>query len=322
MADRLSTSCRLPRTSVHAGSLHIRTFLVRAFAVMAFLLQLGLATDPFATYAQGTEAPAAIQDSTATVEIEMRDGNIFIGIILSDDGEHIVIRTRSLGVLTIRHAEIRRIAPIQPTQVRDGEVWHRSAHDTRYFFQSNAYNLRKGEGYYQNAWVFFNQVSYGITKQFSLGTGFIPTFLFAEPATPVWITPKLSIPVKHDHLTLGVGGLTGVVLGESSAFGIIYSNLTLGDRDRNLTFAGGFGYAEGEVEGDPLLGLAGSWRVRPKLAVMTENYMFADQILSFIGFRHIGRKVAIDGALLVPVGEEIAVPWVSITAPFLTKRAD
>jgi len=57
--------------------------------------------------------------------------------------------------------------------------------------------LHKGEGYYQNIWVFWNQASFGVTENFSLGFGIIPLFLFGGEAgqySPIWVVPKLSYP--------------------------------------------------------------------------------------------------------------------------------
>lgn len=293
----------------------------RKTARISFALLMLTAAAPSWLMAQGTAAAEARKDTTQIVEVETRDGNVFLGTLLSETEERIVIRTDVLGELTINRADIRRITRVPATQIRDGEVWYRSAHDTRYFFQSNAFNLRKGEGYYQNAWVLFNQVSYGLTRNFSMGAGFVPTFLFGEASTPVWITPKLSIPLKQESLTVGVGGIMGTLIGEGGSAGILYGNLTVGDRNRNVTVAGGYGYAE-EESGEVLFGLSGSVRVRPKLSLMTENYVFAETFISFVGFRHIGRRLAIDGALAIPEGVEVVVPWLSVTAPFMTRKAE
>jgi hypothetical protein len=54
--------------------------------------------------------------------------------------------------------------------------------------------MNKGEGYYHNFMVFINQATYGVTDNISIGGGLVPLFLFGG-LTPVWITPKVSVPI-------------------------------------------------------------------------------------------------------------------------------
>ncbi|MCB9270107.1 MAG: hypothetical protein H6561_11110 [Lewinellaceae bacterium] len=72
----------------------------------------------------------------------------------------------------------------------------------RYFFSPNGYGLHPGEAYYQNVWVLYNQVSFGITNNVSLGVGGA-SFPFGADATPVWMTPKVSVPVVRDKFQVG-----------------------------------------------------------------------------------------------------------------------
>ncbi len=63
----------------------------------------------------------------------------------------------------------------------------------------------------------------GVTNYFSIGAGIVPVFLFGGGATPVWITPKFSIPVVKDKFNVGAGALVGTVLGASgTGFGLLY----------------------------------------------------------------------------------------------------
>lgn len=107
-------------------------------------------------------------------------------------------------------------------------------HATRYLFGPNGYGLRKGEGYYSNTWIFFNQLSYGFTDNFTVGAGVIPLFCLPAPRRRSGSPPKFSIPVKKDVVNLGVGGLFATVLGgeDVGTFGIAYGQLTLGSRPK------------------------------------------------------------------------------------------
>lgn len=147
------------------------------------------------------------QDSTI-YRVETNDGNEYIGTILYQDTEKLRLKTQNLGEVTILKADIVRESPVNVSRVEDGKYWFENPQAARYFWAPNGYGLQKGEAYYQNVWVMFNQASVGVTDNFSIGAGLIPLFLFAGTATPVWVTPKFSVPVTKDKLNLRGGALS------------------------------------------------------------------------------------------------------------------
>src|SRR6188474_1353815 len=158
---------------------------------------------------------AQVSQDTTLLRVETIDGNEYIGKIISIDAQNVVLNTDLLGIITLRKSTIKSMTPVYGSQIKEGVLWFENPQSTRYFWQPNGYGLKKGEAYYQNVWIFFNQVSYGVTDNFLIGAGMVPAFLFAGAPTPVWITPKFSIPVVKDKLNVGVGGLMGTVIGES-----------------------------------------------------------------------------------------------------------
>lgn len=277
----------------------------------------------------GVEAQSIPTDTTVVVELETTDGNSFIGRVVKIDDDKIVLRTKNLGDLNIPRRNIRNITPIDQKKVVDGDYWYKSPIDVRYFFNSNAYGIRKGEGYYQNTWILLNQVAYGVTDNISIGGGFIPLFLFGGSPTPVWATVRGSIPIKKDKFNVGVGGLFATVIGEENAsFGILYGNATVGSRDRNFNVGIGYGYAGDELGRVPAINFSGIYRTGKTFALITENYLITDGdntvIMGGLGVRFIGKKVVIDGALVVPYSELdeffAAIPWLGVTFPFGTKK--
>lgn len=274
-------------------------------------------------FSQEVEIPT---DTTQLSSIETKDGNEFVGHIRAIEADVIVVKTESFGDVRIRRQDVKTIQPLAKNQIVAGEYWPDNPHASRYFFAPNGYGLRKGEGYYQNTWIFFNQVSYGFSDNFSLGVGIVPLFMFGGSASPIWITPKLSIPIKKDRFNLGLGGLFAVVVGEESAsFGVAYGQTTFGFRDRNISVGLGYGYAGDSWASTPTISLSGVYRTGKKFALMTENYLFdaGDESIVLIsaGGRFIGKRIAIDAGLVFPTvtdgdGYFIAVPWLGITVPF------
>lgn len=262
-------------------------------------------------------------DSTL-LRIETIDGNEFLGEVVNEDSERIYLKTQNLGELSILKSNIKFQETVNVRQIKDGKLWFANPQSTRYFWSPNGYGLKKGEGYYQNIWVLWNQFAYGVTDNFSIGGGIIPLFLFGGAPTPVFLSPKISIPLEKEKLNLGVGGLFGTVLGESeSSFGILYGLSTFGSHDNNVTIGVGYGFAGGEWASTPLLNFNGMFRVTSRGYFITENYFVSlgdeSMLLMTLGGRWIIKKAALDYGLVIPVGDIgtfIAIPWLGFTVPF------
>jgi len=263
-------------------------------------------------------------DTTGLYLIETRDGNQYIGEILEKDSGSITLRTENLGVINIKRIDILRISPITRERIIGKEYWFENPQATRYFWAPNGYGLKKGEGYYQNVWIFFNQFAVGVTDHFSIGGGFVPMFLFAGSPTPVWATPKVSIPVVRDKFNLGVGALAGTVIGESDLnYGIFYGITTFGSRDKNISIGLGYGFAGGEMADLPALNVSAMIRTGKRGYFLTENYIIPGSettVVLSLGGRSMIQRVGLDYGLFIPIVEgmegHIAIPWLGITIPF------
>lgn len=287
-------------------------------------LLLGLMLLCLPRFASAQDQP---YDSTQQVVIHTTDDNEFVGFIVSESKDLIVLRTESLGNVNIQRRIVRSIKPVAKNQIVHGQFWSENPHTTRYYFQSNGYGLRKGEGYYQNTWILFNQVSYGFTDNLTIGVGLVPLFLFGASSSPVWITPKVSIPVVKDQFNVGVGAFVGTIIGDdqsSGGFGLVYGNTTFGPREKNVTLGLGYGFANGEWSQYPTFSVSGMSRAGKKFAFISENYFISaggeTVALLSAGGRFIGRKVSIDAALIAPFTPEqgafYALPWLGINVPF------
>jgi len=263
------------------------------------------------------------QDSTLW-RIETKDGNTFAGNILAREEGYIRLDTEKFGVITIWMDNIKRMQALEELRLVDGIEWPDNPQSTRYFWSPNGYGLKKGEGYYQNVWVLFNQVSVGITDNTSIGAGLMPLFLFFGSPTPVWITPKVSIPVSPNKFNLGAGALIGTVIGaDAGFFGIPYGVATLGSRDKNLNIGLGYGFAGGEWANSPTVTVSGMVRLGPKGYLLTENYYIdaggETLLLLSAGGRTVWSSISLDYGLFVPIAEEtefFAFPWLGLSVPF------
>jgi hypothetical protein len=272
---------------------------------------------------------AQIEEDTLRYRIETTDGNQYIGTILFQDQEITKFRTESIGEITILNKDIISRTLIDDRRVVGGRFWFDNPQATRYFYMPNGYGLKKGEGYYQNVWILFNQVAVGITDNISIGAGLVPLFLFAGTPTPFWLTPKFSVPVVKDKFNVGAGALLGTVFGEGrSGFGVLYGLSTLGTVDKNITLGLGWGFAGGEVADSPTISLSGMIRTGDRGYIISENYYINTgyenlALISFGGRRLIG-KVGLDFGLIIPFIPDlesfIAIPWLGLTVPFGSTR--
>ena len=264
-------------------------------------------------------------DTTRLWQVITVDGNEYFGKILDRNSEELRLKTEALGVITIQVKNLKSIKEIRPELVVAGELWSENPQATRYFWAPNGYGLKGGEGYYQNLWVFFNQVSVGITDNASIGFGIVPLFLFGGAPTPVWITPKVSVPVVENKFNLGAGALIGTVLGEDTGgfFGLAYGVSTFGSRDKNFNIGLGYGFAGGEWARTPTINLSAMIRIGRKGYLLTENYYIdaggtAFGLLS-LGGRTVWGNVALDYGGFIPAGDVgtlVVVPWLGITVSF------
>jgi hypothetical protein len=270
-------------------------------------------------------ATAQVRDSTL-YRIQTVDENVFVGIILSQDNEMLELSTALFGVIIIKKINIKSMVVVDAAKLKEGTLWFDNPQSTRYFWQPNGYGLKKGEAYYQNVWVLFNQVSFGMSDYFTIGGGVVPLFLVGADVTPVWINPKFSIPVVENKFNIGAGALVGTLLGQGgsdASFGIAYGIATMGNRDSNLSLGLGYGFAAGEMANRPAVTLSGMLRTGPRGYLLTENYIistdFGTEFLLLVGGRRIIKNAGIDFGLLMPSTSGsgfIGIPWLGITVPF------
>ena len=280
------------------------------------------------------------QTDTTLYKIETMDDNEYMGTIVEQDQTKVVLKTKQLGLITIQKIDIKEMIVVQPEKIVSGKYWFDNPQASRYFWQPTGYGLKKGEGYYQNIWVLFNQFSVGVTDHFSVGAGLVPLFMFGGAPTPVWVTPKFSLPSKNEKFSLGVGVLAGSVLGvehyyydyttgisdtrkTNENFGITYAIATFGSRDRNVSLGLGYGYSKGKWGSNPSVSFSVLQRISDKGYFVSENYIINNVGLLSLGGRRIINKVSLDFGALIPVGGGIdrlvTLPWLGLVVPFQKK---
>mgnify|MGYP006876580943 FL=1 len=268
-------------------------------------------------------------DTTVTLRIETIDGNIYIGRYVSEDSLAMVLQTESLGEIRIPQNSIKARTLLKQVVKVGNDIWLPNPQSSRYFWAPNGYGLEENTSYYQNIWILYNQFSFGLTNNFSLGAGMLPLFLFAGGSTPIWIVPKFSIPVEKDKFNLGTGAFLGTIIGEDTGiFGLLYGTATIGSRDKNVSFGMAYGFADGDWLNVPVINVSSMIRTGPRGYFITENYVITAEgetvVLLSAGGRSIIRNVGLDYSLWIPLGFEmdtfVAIPFLGITVPIGRKN--
>lgn len=276
--------------------------------------------------------------------LKTNDGKEFSGLIISQNGTEITIKTESLGLITIANSKIREVKLAEKEQFVGGKYFFPNPHPTRYFFGPSAIPLDKSEGYYQNAYVLANSFQIGVSDHFSMGGGTVIPFMF-------FITPKIGYKVGK-NVYVGGGVLFGTTISSDFSFGLgaVYGSLTLGNKENNFTIDAGYGFMKDEIYNSqtndfeyewgfaqrPMFSLSASLRLAPKVSLITENWIFATKdydndpytydesykykyrsVLSF-GFRLMGERNAFDIAVAIPSidGGTFGIPYLDYVFKF------
>ncbi len=258
-----------------------------------------------------------------TQEIRTIDGSIFRGEILEVREDTTIILSRSLGELRIETEMIKSVRTINLKRLTPDSLWQLHPSQTNHFVGGTAYNVEKNESYYQNSWIFVNQFVYGVTDHFSIGAGFFPGTLLGAGVFPFWVTPKISIPIVKDKLNVAVGSFVGYAHNEGIA-ALPYGNITLGKRDKNVTFAIG-GVYDSYWESKPFFSLSTLIRTSNKGYFISENYYLDGEMVITIGGRRMLGRTSIDYGVLIPAWETdalLGLPWLGIRTPLNKEKLE
>ena len=212
-------------------------------------------------------------------------------------------------------------------QIPDSLIAYSEPFRSSYHFLSfNDYNPGKGSITYQNIWLFYNQISYGLTDNITLNGGLIINGDF------FWIGGKVGYPIIKDRINIGFASRIFVGDGEPVIFNT--GQVTFGPRKANLSVGISFGNRSPRSR----LSLKGMLIIGKRFYFFTENYIDpreisgekeVDDLISITGGRIVADKRGSGfeiGVIVLPTlpfsddDDGIAtLPFLGITVP-LNKR--
>ena len=217
------------------------------------------------------------------VELILNDGKTILGKLASKTESTLSILTQNLGQITLSKSAIKSIKIIEENQVKNGQYLFPNPHPTRYFFGPSAIPLKKGEKYFQNAYLLSNSLQIGLSDQFSIGGGVVVPFLF-------YITPKFGKKVSENvHVGGGILLASSLISNLNLGIGVGYGSLTLGSNENNVTLNVGWGATKGDsydavtntsktswsFANKPMFTFSGMTRISRRCMLVSENWFFA-----------------------------------------------
>jgi hypothetical protein len=257
-------------------------------------------------------------DSTKTVELRLADGSVLVGNILSVDEDELELRKDATRIF-VRLDQIRSVREIDLT--RKGALWFENPNYSRLFFSPTARPLRKGDGYYQNIYVFFNNFAYAATDHIALTAGFtlLPTIRISEQL--YFLTGKFGMEVAENHYLGGGLGFAGA--GEANEGIIIgYANYTRSFHRASFTGGAAAFTLSNTDAGTYAFYFGGDYRLSQRVAVVSENFIFPesdDPLGISYGLRLMGQRMSFDLAYFRPgLGSDVGlgIPYVDVVINF------
>jgi len=210
------------------------------------------------------------KESDETMLVTMLNGEEYYGLIVSQDEESIVLKTKV--------AQITLKSP-------------------------NSIQLKKKEGYYQNTGLVLNSINYGITNNISIHAGAEFLFSILTGGPTFFISPKVGYQLTQE--TYVSGGLLSVKVQDQDLTLVGHGSITVGTKDSNVSFGAGYAFLNSQFRESPVLYIAGMQRIGQKFALLSENYILPiaasyNILMGIQGFRYFKNKNVFDiGAILI-----------------------
>jgi hypothetical protein len=295
----------------------LATMLLAQLGAIVGVTRAGLAQQPAPT---PKVVAVRVADSTQVQVIRLRDGSSIVGRV-TEVGADTIRFAASGGQLSIARADIVEVREVAKSSMRSGEVWPADPNVTRLLFAPTGRMLPKGEGYFNDTYLFLVSVQGGLSSRFNLGGGlsvlplddFTDNVLFITPKVGVYASPKFNVAVG------GLAGFAGGFVDDNvnASFGVVYAVGTVGSTDASITFGTGLAYAGGSFADTPVAMLGAESRLSRRVAFVTENYVIPNEDVNSLisyGLRFFGEKLSVDLAFWNSPGNDMVFPGIPYVA--------
>jgi hypothetical protein len=238
-------------------------------------------------------------DVKQLVVVQKFDGKEYIGYILEDDGREILLQTEALGKIYIRKELISKIVNVEDEKhIINGVYNTEGPFTTRYTFTTNALPIKKGENYAMVN-LYGPEVHFAVSDNLNIGV--MTTWI----GSPFVLAMKYSMKTSNENVNFSVGLLSGTssFLNSFQGFGgLAFGNVTIGDRRRNITFAGGYLYIDPNTSRKENFIREGSYETNyeyfseydlsDQSIIRIKNNVITSPMFSIAGYHQVGPRAA------------------------------
>jgi len=251
----------------------------------------------FSASAQIDINPDNVQDSKAVI-VTTNDGSVIYGFLTNQTDDKVMISSVSLGDVLIDIKEISKIDYINTRNIKTDKNgflfdYHNSTH---HFVFPSGYNLKRGQSYFENIYIFYNSYTYGITDNISITGGLeIANLLFSARAPLIFLSGKFSVPFANDKAAIAVNAtLLTIPSNNLETFAVLTGSFTFGTRNNNVTAGLGVGVRANVGINDEIVpfSISTMQRISKKISIVSENWFFVeDDFSNTFGLISLGVRV-------------------------------
>jgi hypothetical protein len=205
------------------------------------------------------------EDTTVFYEIQTQSGKVQGRIIREDAREIEMVKADGTTIV------IPTYAVQMKTRIRNPKALGPIVHPTRYLYAPSAIPLKQGEGYLNMIYFLVFQAQYGITDNISIGLTSTPILM------PTFVNVKMASEIG-ENLYASFGGQIGKLwYGDEESLGLVFANLTYGNKEANITLNTGYGFYTRSKNQLPIVEVSGLYQTSPKVSLVGELWVLMHQ---------------------------------------------
>lgn len=296
-----------------------------------------------------------VKDTAIKVEITLKDGTVLKGNILAIDLKEVVLKTAYAGIIHIDQSNIALITNVENAEFnkvntkpniddysdynpnnpnnlpiikfggsssssnnRRKMLYDPFVASHKYCFSNSYEGVKKKELLYQNIWVMYSGMDYGINDNISIGGGvlylLVTGFANLHLRGQYEINEFLKIGGAYNLFYTYGTGFSSSRNSESLSYGLLTGGVTIGTKSNNVTFSIGQGSAQNATLSStnisnlnsPGFSISGMAQLNKSVSIMTDNFFVSDTDKKFFSlcFRLAGKNNSVDLGLMANTYKE------------------
>lgn len=264
-----------------------------------------------------TSVPFAQTDSSAYFRFTLIDDTEIIAKVDSLTPDAFKIITASGMNLVIKKSQVKLIEELDSDLSRQ-KIFQSDPNDSHLFLAPTARSIPPGKVSFIVYELFFPVLSVGITDYFMLSGGFSLFPGLAMDEQVKYFSAKIS-PLTNSNIQIAFGS-TYFMTWDKNDFAVGFGTATYTSGRLGLTAGIGFGYSNKEIMETPVLILGGEVRMSENAKLISENWFWSGEEVSFLslGIRFFNQKIAGDVGIILPAFEYSGsfIPWIGLAYNF------